>query len=124
MTLDFLSGLDFAQVLADAGESVTQSTRTAAVGADALGERPPVTSGSNALTAVVQEASVKELKQFPGILEIGDKILYLAAGAPVIAALDLVTIRGVVHRVITSWVFERANTVLYRKYACRRVGGH
>lgn len=112
---------DFAVMLADLGRTVTLTPYVAGA-ADALGETTWTAGSPSSIQAIVQDVSSEELRQLAGILEVGDKWLFVA-GSQAIAPTDRILIDGRTFRTVEEEAptIGDAPTRPYRRFLLRRV---
>lgn len=122
MTLD-IGPADFVVMLADLGRTVARRARTAN-GTDDLGNPVYDLGSASNISAIVQDVRSDDKRVLAGILQPGDKQLYVT-GTVVVAATDELTIDGLRYRTLESEAPSIGDTPTrpYRGYLIRRVAG-
>lgn len=122
MTLD-LGPADFATMLADLGRTITRKARTEN-GTDTLGNPVYDLGAGGSLTAIVQDVRTDDRRFAPGIVEPGDRRVFVE-GTVDVAPTDELTIDGLRYRTVEADepTIGDNPTRPYRSYLVRRVAG-
>lgn len=113
-----VTNTEFNSIMTEVGEDVTKVPRTAGA-ADGFGEPTYSDAATSTFKAIVQDVSANQLRQYAGILEIGDKVVFVKSDVNLVPT-DELTIGGLRYVLVIETTEQVKGSVIFREYVIRR----